>query len=95
MRNTGFLVGGLLLGAALGASVALLYAPQKGSETRELVKSKLKEMEEDLDKMRKKMGKKGGELKDETKKKIEDLESRINSLIKEFKKNEGSVQDAD
>lgn len=31
---------GFLAGALVGSVIALLYAPQKGSDTRELIKSK-------------------------------------------------------
>ncbi|MCU4166481.1 YtxH domain-containing protein [Carboxylicivirga caseinilyticus] len=85
MKNTGLFLGGLLTGAALGASLALLYAPQKGSETRDQLKAKLKEMEAELDTLRNKIKVKGGELKDEMKKKMHDLENRIETLIKEYR----------
>nr|WP_321410261.1 YtxH domain-containing protein [uncultured Carboxylicivirga sp.] len=85
MKNTGLFLGGLLTGAALGASIALLYAPQKGSETRDQLKAKLKEMEAELETLRNKIKVKGGELKDEMKKKMHDLENRIETLIKEYR----------
>ncbi len=85
MKNTGLFLGGLLTGAALGASLALLYAPQKGTDTRDQLKAKLKEMEAELATMRDKIKVKGGELKDEMKKKMNDLENRIETLIKEYK----------
>ncbi len=85
MKNTGLFLGGLFTGAALGASLALLYAPQKGSETRDQLKAKLKEMEAELETLRNKIKVKGGELKDEMKKKMQDLENRIETLIKEYK----------
>jgi gas vesicle protein len=87
MKNTGLFLGGLLTGAALGASIALLYAPQKGSETREQLRGKLKEMETELQVLRDKVKVKGGELKEEMKTKINELENKIESLIKEYKKN--------
>lgn len=87
MKYTGLFLGGLLTGAALGASIALLYAPQKGSETREQVKAKIKEMEGELQQLRDKVKEKGGELKEEMKTKIVDLENKIENLIKEYKKN--------
>jgi gas vesicle protein len=37
---------GIVLGAVLGAAVALLYAPQSGPETRRLVKDKALEIKE-------------------------------------------------
>ncbi|MCT4591609.1 MAG: YtxH domain-containing protein [Carboxylicivirga sp.] len=87
MKNTGLFLGGLLTGAALGASIALLYAPQKGTETREQVKAKIKEMEGELQQLRDKLKTKGGELKAEMKVKMNELETKIENLIKEYKKN--------
>ena len=43
--NTGFFPG-LMLGAVVGAAIALLYAPQLGTETRQLVKEKALEIKE-------------------------------------------------
>lgn len=87
MKYTGLFLGGLLTGAALGASIALLYAPQKGSETREQVKAKIKEMEGELQQLRDKVKVKGGELKEEMKVKMNELEKKIENLIKEYKQN--------
>ena len=43
--NTKFLFG-LMLGAIIGAVVALLYAPQPGAETRRLLKEKASAIKE-------------------------------------------------
>jgi gas vesicle protein len=43
--SNGFL-SGLILGAVVGAAVALLYAPQPGTETRRMVKEKALEVKE-------------------------------------------------
>jgi len=43
--SNGFL-SGLILGAVVGAAVALLYAPQPGAETRRIVKEKALEVKE-------------------------------------------------
>ncbi|MGD0857275.1 MAG: YtxH domain-containing protein [Dehalococcoidia bacterium] len=43
--STGFF-SGLIVGAAVGAAIALLYAPQPGTETRRLVKEKALEVKE-------------------------------------------------
>lgn len=43
--STGFF-SGLLVGAAIGAAIALLYAPQPGAETRRMVKEKALEVKE-------------------------------------------------
>jgi len=41
--GAGMFVAGLLIGGAIGATVALLYAPQRGDETRDLLKQKTTE----------------------------------------------------
>ena len=43
--SPGFLAG-LIVGAVIGAAVALLYAPQPGTETRRIVKEKASEVTE-------------------------------------------------
>jgi gas vesicle protein len=43
--STGF-ISGVLVGAAVGAVIALLYAPQPGAETRRIVKEKALEVKE-------------------------------------------------
>ena len=37
---------GLMMGAVIGAAIALLYAPQPGTETRRVVKEKALEVKE-------------------------------------------------
>ncbi len=85
MKNAGYFIGGLLAGAAIGAALALLYAPQKGEDTRRQIKEKIQELEGELVKMREKLKEKGGELKDDIKRKIQEIEARIEQLVKEYK----------
>ncbi len=86
MKNTGTFIGGIVAGAAMGAVTALLFAPQKGSDTRKQVKEKLNELEKELNHTKEKMKEKGGELKVELKEKIHTLEGKIEKLLAEYKK---------
>ncbi len=86
MKNAGYFIGGLLAGAAIGATIALLYAPQKGEDTRRQIKAKIHELEEELVKMRDKLKEKGGELKEDIKRKIQEIEARIEHLVQEYRK---------
>ena len=86
MKSTGSFLGGLILGATVGAALALLYAPQTGDDTRRQIKSKIEDLEKELDQMRTKLKEKGGEMKDEARKRIQELEKRIEKLMDEYKK---------
>ncbi len=44
MKDTGLFLGGLITGATLGAALALLFAPQTGTETREQLKEKMSDL---------------------------------------------------
>jgi gas vesicle protein len=86
MKNTGLFLGGLILGAAVGAALALLYAPQTGEDTRRQIKVKIDELEEELDQMRAKLKEKGAEMKDDARKRVQELEARIEKLMDEYRK---------
>ena len=76
----------MITGATLGAALALLFAPQTGTETREFLKDKMDDLEKDLDELQKKVVDKGGELKGDLKTKINDIEKNIEKLLNEYKK---------
>ena len=85
MVRTGLgIFGAFIVGAALGASVALLYAPAKGEETRDNVARKIKEMETELERLRFSAMRRGVEAKDTLKERIADLEQQLEKLIKKY-----------
>jgi gas vesicle protein len=47
-KDTGKLIGAMLLGAAIGVGIGVLFAPNKGSETRKKIVDGLKDIAEEL-----------------------------------------------
>ncbi len=76
---------GLLVGAAAGAILGLLLAPEKGSETRKKISEKKNKIGEDLKN-------KFGEVKETLKGKYDNIKSDANDLLekeREAKRNFG------
>ncbi len=48
MANGGKILGALLLGAAAGAVLGILFAPDKGTETRKKIKQKGEDLLDDI-----------------------------------------------
>jgi gas vesicle protein len=46
--NTGQLIGALLIGVAVGAALGILFAPDKGSETRKKIAGKTGDLTDSL-----------------------------------------------
>jgi len=47
-NNTGKMIGALLLGAAIGGALGILFAPDKGSETRKKIAGKTNDLTDSL-----------------------------------------------
>jgi gas vesicle protein len=94
MNKTGVFFGGLLAGAVIGAAIGILYAPKSGKDTRDQLKNKLGDMEDELNRLKEKAKSKGLELKDEIKHKVTDLENRIEKLVNEYRKTVDTEQTA-
>jgi len=83
MKPSSSFITGLLAGAAVGAAIALLYAPQSGKETREKLKFKLKELEGQFEALKGKAGDKTNQIKDDLAAKLAALQREIELLSKE------------
>ena len=70
-------LGKLALGAGIGASLALLFAPKKGSELRGDIKNKISEFMKNVDDMT------VSEIKDEFTTKIDEIKTGLDELDKE------------
>ncbi|WP_372774841.1 YtxH domain-containing protein [Mangrovibacterium sp.] len=81
--SSGKVVLGVLAGLAAGAMLGILFAPDKGTETRRKIAEK---GEDYLDDMKEKMSDLMDDLHDQVdsaKKKVKDLETKITSKAKE------------
>lgn len=82
MDNRGNFWGGLIAGAAIGAALALLFAPAKGSETREELGNKLKQLYDELKQTKAKVA--SGDYKEDLNQKIDNLEKKIEQVISQM-----------
>lgn len=82
MKNSGSAIFGFLVGATVGASLGILFAPDKGSKTRKKIKDNTQRMSNDI--------------KENVGGKIDDLRDNINGFVKDmtgkFKDLEGKVR---
>ena len=70
-------IGKFVVGAALGAGLGILFAPKKGSETRELLKKKMTELTNHIKNIDVE------EVKDEFEKKVNEIRMELVDLDKE------------
>jgi gas vesicle protein len=83
MKQFGSFLTGLLAGAAIGGVFALLYAPKSGKETREQIKLKFKEIEDQLEALKGKAGAKASQIKEDLAAKLAALQREIELLTNE------------
>ena len=77
MSKNGKGIGKFVVGAALGAGLGILFAPKKGSETRELLKKKMTELTNHIKNIDVE------EVKDEFEKKVNEIRMELVDLDKE------------
>ena len=82
MKSNNSFLTGLLAGAAIGGIIALLYAPKSGKETREQLKKKFSELEEELANLKGQASQKTGKIKEDLAQKLADLQREIENLSK-------------
>ena len=83
MKSLSSFMAGLLAGAAVGGALALLYAPQSGKETREKLKGKFMDLEEELEALKGKASAKSGKMREDIASRLADLQREVENLSKE------------
>lgn len=78
MKKSGNVIGALLLGAAVGAALGILLAPDKGSETRKKLVGGAKDFRDDLKKKVK-------EASDKLKNKADEASDYAEAKVDEYK----------
>jgi gas vesicle protein len=74
---------GLILGALIGAGVALLFAPQSGEDTRRLIRKKAKRLARDTRERYDDLRDKVRDRYDEARDKVRDARERVHKVIAE------------
>lgn len=84
-NKSGGFAAGALIGAAVGAVAALLYAPKSGKETREDLKAKANEMKDQANVAADKAAKKASEVKDDLSTKAEQVSNSAKSAAADWR----------
>jgi gas vesicle protein len=69
--NVGNFISGAVVGGAIGAGLALLFAPRSGEETRKMLKDRAEKLGDDVKELKKDIEPKIEELKENISKKLE------------------------
>jgi len=83
MANAAKLLGALLLGAAAGATIGILFAPDKGSNTRKKIKSKTDELIDQLSEKIDEAKETMTNLKDKATTTADNLKSKVKETMEE------------
>ncbi len=80
MKNTGSFLTGLLAGAVIGGAIALLFAPKSGKETREQIKKKLEDLENEYENLKGQASQKSEHIKKNMAERLAQLKREIDTL---------------
>jgi len=84
--SSGRILGALLLGAAVGATLGILMAPDKGSETRKKIFNGARDMADDLKERVNRLRNKGEEMADLAEDKFDDFKKAGKNKYDQFNK---------
>ncbi|MDZ7270933.1 MAG: YtxH domain-containing protein [candidate division KSB1 bacterium] len=84
-KETGAFVKGLLIGGAVGAILALLYAPKSGKETREDIKRRTEEFLEEADRELAELKRRAANLVSQGRRKAEELAEEAEERVEKTK----------
>lgn len=86
MRQEGKLFGAFVIGGLIGASVALLYAPKSGEETRRNIKRRAKELKKKAVRAAEDLYEEIEELSETLRRRIDEMKQRGEELSEDAKR---------
>jgi len=81
MNTSGKILTAIAAGAAVGAILGVLFAPDKGVETRRKINKQGEKFAEDLKETFRKGKEKLSELRDDIEKRVVDMEKKVNDKV--------------